>query len=242
MRRLPVALTLAALLAGLAGSVAPAPVAEGRDAPDGFVALADVAPGIRQDVRYATPHNFTGETVDGYRAPVCLLTEEAALALRAAHRALAERDLGLLVYDCYRPQRAVDRFLRWADDPRDGGTREEYHPRVPKERLFDEGYLAARSGHSRGSTVDVTLRRASGEAVDMGTPFDFFDPRSAPASRDVGKRARAARALLAAVLTDAGFEPVATEWWHFTLREEPFPDTYFDFPVTRGAVAGAAGG
>ncbi|MDT0343822.1 M15 family metallopeptidase [Streptomyces litchfieldiae] len=236
MRRSTAALALAALLAGVAGSAAP--VAAGPRAPDGFVALAEVAPGIRQDMRYASGDNFTGEVVDGYDEAVCLLTGEAARALRRAHQSLAGRGLGLLVYDCYRPRRAVEHFLRWAAGPEEDDSREEFHPRVPKDRLFDEGYLAARSGHSRGSTVDVTLvRRGSGEPVDMGTEFDFFDPRSHTSSAEVGERPRAARELLRAALTAEGFEPVDTEWWHFTLGGEPFPDTYFDFPVTRESLA-----
>ncbi|WP_258535039.1 M15 family metallopeptidase [Streptomyces sp. PT12] len=235
MRRLTAALWLVALLGGLAASGAPA--AAGARAPDAFVDLADVAPGIRQEIRYATRDNFTGRVVDGYREPVCLLTRDAALALRRAHRALGERGFGLLVYDCYRPRRAVESFLRWADDPDATGRREEFYPNVPKDRLFEEGYLAERSGHSRGSTVDVTLVRRSGRQVDMGTGFDFFDPRSAPSSRDVGDEQQEARAVLRAALTAEGFAPVDTEWWHFALEDEPFPRRQFDFPVDKGALS-----
>ncbi|WP_059008354.1 M15 family metallopeptidase [Streptomyces specialis] len=236
MRRLPLPLVLAGLLGALCGPAAPGAAPGGDAAPPEFAALRDVAPGIGQEMRYASRRNFTGRPVDGYREPECLLTRDAASALRRAHRALARRDLGLLVYDCYRPRRAVADFLRWAAGPEDADTREEFHPRVPKDRLFDEGYLAARSGHSRGSTVDVTLVRRSGEPVDMGTPFDFFDPASAPDSREVDGAARRARGVLRSALEEEGFVPVPTEWWHFTLAAEPFPATYFDFPVSRDAL------
>ncbi|WP_241562159.1 M15 family metallopeptidase [Streptomyces hoynatensis] len=228
------------LLASLTGCLAAdaGPGHAGRRAPEAFVALRDVAPGIDEEIRYASAHNFVGRVIDGYREPVCLLTRRAARALRAAQRALAEDGYSLLVYDCYRPQRAVDHFLRWADDPADTGERREFYPHVPKDRLFREGYLAARSGHSRGSTVDVTLQRPRGHPVDMGTHFDYFDPRSKPEAKDIGKRQRAAREVLHEALGAAGFERADTEWWHFTYREEPFPDRYFDFPVTREALRG----
>jgi D-alanyl-D-alanine dipeptidase len=238
VRRPTAVLLVAALLGGSAGSAARPSVADGAAAPGEFTALDRIAPGIGQEMRYATARNFTGERVDGYHEAVCLLTEDAARALRRAHRALGGEGLGLLVYDCYRPQRAVDHFLRWAAGTGDGRTRERYHPRVPRDRLFDEGYLAARSGHSRGSTVDVTLVRESGEPVDMGTGFDFFDPASHAASREVGAEARAARERLRAALTTEGFEPVPTEWWHFTYGPEPFPGHYFDFPVDRDTLEG----
>ncbi|MFI7274709.1 M15 family metallopeptidase [Streptomyces sp. NPDC049879] len=228
------------LAAGLGGTARHGGGADGADrsrAPEEFVALRDVAPGIEQDIRYAGDHNFVGEPVDGYRDAECLLTEESALALRRAHRSLDGRGYGLLVYDCYRPQRAVDHFLRWADDRGDTRTKDEFYPRVPKDRLFDEGYLAERSGHSRGSTVDVTLVR-DGEPVDMGTDFDFFDPRSHVGERDLTKEQRTARATLRGALTREGFVPVTTEWWHFGYEPEPFPDTHFDFPVSRGALRG----
>jgi D-alanyl-D-alanine dipeptidase len=234
----------AAVLGGalLTGSVGPAAgTPDGARAPDGFVALRDVAPAVGQDLRYATRRNFTGGVVDGYRDAECLLTRPAARALERVRRDVADDGYGLLVFDCYRPRRAVERFLRWAAGPEDPATRERYHPRVPKDRLFAAGYLAARSGHSRGSTVDLTLTR-DGEPVDMGTPFDFFDPRSHPDAPGVGERQRAGRQRLREAMTGRGFVPVETEWWHFTYREEPYPDTYFDFPVDRDTVRGEAAG
>ncbi|MEU2396284.1 M15 family metallopeptidase [Streptomyces sp. NPDC007369] len=215
-------------------------LAGGSGAP-GFVALADVDPTIGQDVRYATPHNFTGRVVDGYEEPVCLLARPAAEALRRAQRVLLARGYSLLVYDCYRPQRAVDRFVRWAGDPGDQGTKAEFYPRVDKARLIPDGYIAERSGHSRGSTVDVTLVRLPlRRGVDMGTPFDFFDPLSHTDDPRVAGAARANRQLLKRVLAAEGFVNLPEEWWHFTFKPEAFPGTYFDFPVAVRSVRGVA--
>ncbi|MFF2375328.1 M15 family metallopeptidase [Streptomyces xiamenensis] len=236
MRRSPALLAVAAvagsaLVLPLSGSQGPPAVTD--TAPAGFVALREVAPAIRQEIRYAGPHNFTGERVDGYEQAECLLTSDAAHALERAARALEGQGYGLLVYDCYRPQRAVDHFLRWMAQPEDGRTRAEFYPRVPKERLVEDGYLAEKSGHSRGSTVDLTLTGADGgDPVDMGTGFDFFDPRSHGDSPDVPGEARAARRVLASAMEAEGFAPVETEWWHFGHRAEPYPETFFDFPVS----------
>ncbi|MFD7511651.1 M15 family metallopeptidase [Streptomyces sp. NPDC059853] len=241
MRRSPAALATlavagAALVLPLSGSQGRPPVTD--TAPAGFVALRTIAPDIEEEMRYAGAHNFTGEPVDGYEEPVCLLTREAAEALGRAAAGLRERGYRLRVYDCYRPQRAVDHFTAWMARPEDGRTRAAFYPRVPKDRLVEEGYLAVRSGHSRGSTVDLTLvRAADGTLVDMGTGFDFFDPRSHGDSREVPAGARAARRVLADALDAEGFAPVSTEWWHFGYRDEPYPETYFDFPVSTGALA-----
>lgn len=197
--------------------------------------LADVAPEIQQDMRYAGANNFVGARVDGYQRPVCLLSAEAAEALAAVARELAPLGLGLRVYDCYRPARAVAHFARWARDLSDQRTKAQYYPRVDKAQLFAAGYIAERSGHSRGSTVDVTLalRRADGSLaeLDMGTPFDLFDPRSATDSGEVSQAARANRAQLRDAMERAGFRNLPEEWWHYTLADEPYPDTYFDVPV-----------
>ncbi|MEV6956960.1 M15 family metallopeptidase [Streptomyces sp. NPDC051183] len=220
--------TLVAALTATSGGAAPAP---------GFVALAEVDPSIGQDIGYATADNFTGGVVDGYEEPVCLLARPAAEALRRAQRELSRRGYSLKVYDCYRPQRAVDRFVRWARDPEDGSTKARFHPRVAKDRLIPDGYIAAKSGHSRGSTLDVTLAdRLSGQPLDMGTPFDFFDPLSHTDSPLIGAAARVHRQVLKRALGEQGFVNLPEEWWHFTYRPEAFPDTYFDFPVSVGAV------
>ncbi len=187
-----------------------------------------LAPTLRLDLRYATAGNFVGAPIDGYEAPRCWLTEPAARALAAAQAELSREGLGLVVWDCYRPQRAVDHFVRWAQKPPDPAQTERHHPNVPKAELFARGYIATRSGHSRGSTVDVGLVRSEdGALVDCGTPFDFFDPRSHVAA-DVAEPAPRCRRRLAEVMQRHGFAPYAEEWWHFTYRPEPHPDRYFD--------------
>jgi D-alanyl-D-alanine dipeptidase len=199
------------------------------------VALAAVAPGVDQAMRYAGSENFVGAPVDGYEAPVCLLSEPAARALAAVQQDLAAEGLGLRVFDCYRPQRAVAHFVRWARDLADQRTKERYYPRVEKTELFEKGYIAERSGHSRGSTVDLTLleRRPDGSLreVDMGTEFDLFDPRSHTESPEVAAARLAARLRLRAAMTRRGFRNLSVEWWHYTLEHEPFPDRYLDVPV-----------
>jgi D-alanyl-D-alanine dipeptidase len=162
---------------------------------------------------------------------VCLLTRPAAQALAAVQQDLRSSGLGLRVYDCYRPQRAVDHFVRWAADPGDQRTRETFYPRVPKQELIARGYIAERSGHSRGSTVDVTLVAADGAPLEMGTPFDLFDERSHTASLAVPAEARANRERLRAAMERRGFRNLAVEWWHYTLADEPYPDRGFDVPV-----------
>ncbi|MFK0254901.1 M15 family metallopeptidase [Streptomyces sp. NPDC090445] len=211
-------------------------LAGGSGAP-GFVVLAEVDPTIVQDMRYATPRNFTGRVVDGYEEPVCLLARSAAEALRRAQRVLLARGYSLLVYDCYRPQRAVDLFVRWAGDPGDQGTKAEFYPRVDKARLIPDGYIAEKSGHSRGSTVDVALVRLPlRRPVDMGTPFDLFDPLSHTDDPRVPAAARANRQLLKRVLAAEGFVNLPEEWWHHTFKPEAFRGTYFDFPVAVRSV------
>ncbi|MER6388842.1 M15 family metallopeptidase [Streptomyces sp. NPDC001523] len=236
MRTMVVVALSGALVTGPTGP--PPPGWEAREvAPPGFVALADVDPTIGQDVRYASARNFTGRPVEGYEEPVCLLARPAAEALRRAQARLLREGLSLLVYDCYRPQRAVDRFVEWAADEGDQSTKEEFYPRVDKSRLIPEGYVAPRSGHSRGSTVDVTLVRVPGGGpVDMGTAFDFFDPLSHTDDPRVVGAARGNREALGRALAGQGFVNLPQEWWHFTYRPEVFPDRYFDFPVSVAAV------
>ncbi|MCP3759841.1 M15 family metallopeptidase [Streptomyces sp. TBY4] len=208
----------------------------GRSVGGGFVVVAEVDGSLGQDMRYATERNFTGAVVEGYEEPVCLLARDAAEALRRAQREVLRRGYSLLVYDCYRPQRAVDRFVRWARDGADQRTKAEFYPEVEKGRLIPEGYIAERSGHSRGSTVDVTLTELGRGPLDMGTPFDFFDPLAHTDSPRVTGAARENRDLLRRVLGREGFVNLPQEWWHFTYRPEAFPDTYFDFPVSVASV------
>lgn len=217
----------------LAAAIAFAPVCvEAQDIPASFVDAATVVPGLVVDMRYVTADNFVGRPIDGYQAARCLLTREAAMALAGAQRDLMLGGFGLKVFDCYRPARAVAHFVRWARDLADTAKKREFYPDVDKRNLFKEGYIASRSGHSRGSTVDLTVvRRDDGRELDMGTGFDVFSPRSWPSSTAVTPEQRANRNLLAGAMMRAGFKPLATEWWHFTLRKEPYPDTYFDFVV-----------
>jgi len=219
---------ICALLLGLSLAAC----AHAVERPSGFVNAAEVVPGLRVEMRYAGAHNFVGRPIDGYEAPVCILTREAADALARVQTELAPRGLGLKVYDCYRPQRAVSHFARWAADLSDQSTKAEFYPNVDKSRLFELGYIAARSGHSRGSTLDVTIvDLATGAELDMGTPFDLFDTRSWPTDETASATARANRLMLQNVMRAHGFRSLREEWWHFTLDAEPHPDTYFDFVV-----------
>jgi zinc D-Ala-D-Ala dipeptidase len=223
LRRLGIAIAASCLLA---------PSAKAQGMPSSFVDAATAVPGLVAEIRYFGSNNFVGRPIDGYEHPRCLLTREAANALAKAQLTLSERGLGLKVFDCYRPRRAVAHFVRWARDLKDTATKATHYPNVNKRELFKKGYIASRSGHSRGSTVDLTVvRRSDGQELDMGTPFDFFSLRSWPSSEAVTPEQRANRMLLAGAMRRAGFRPLHTEWWHFTLRNEPFPDTYFDFVV-----------
>jgi D-alanyl-D-alanine dipeptidase len=203
--------------------------------PAGFVDAATAVEGLVVDMRYFGADNFVGARVDGYEAPRCLLTRQAAAALARVQQDLSAQGLGLKVFDCYRPVRAVAHFLRWAHDLRDVRRKAEFYPHIDKRDLFRLGYISNRSGHSRGSTIDLTLvRRDAGAApaeLDMGTHFDFFGPQSWPSNRTVSAQAQANRRLLAAAMRARGLRPYDREWWHFTLRGEPHPGTYFDFPV-----------
>ena len=194
--------------------------------PNGFTYLASLAPQIRQDIRYATPDNFTGARVPGYDAPACILTTRAAKALLRVERTLLTHYLTLRVYDCYRPESAVHAFLAWSKRPTDLRSKALYYPNVPKTELFARGYISERSSHSRGSTVDLTV-----DGLAMGTPYDYFDPLSRD-NAPVPTQARANRMFLAMLMERYGFKTYPEEWWHFTLAHEPFPNRSFNFPVT----------
>jgi D-alanyl-D-alanine dipeptidase len=207
--------------------------ASAQTQPRSFVDASTVVPNLALEMRYAGSHNFVGRPIHGYEAPVCLLTRQAATALAAVQADLARFGLGLKVFDCYRPTRAVADFAAWARDLNDQAHRTEFYPDVDKSQLFALGYIAERSGHSRGSTIDLTvIDRATGAELDMGSPFDLFSPRSWPASNAVGPAQRANRLMLQSVMRAHGFKPLEQEWWHFTLDHEPYARTYFDFPVT----------
>ena len=199
--------------------------------PDGFVSVSEVIPDVLLDVRYYSTYNFVSERVDGYEAPVVLLTKEAADALALVNADMRRKGLRLVLYDGYRPQRAVDHFVRWAESA-DESMRAFFYPDVEKRDLFERGFIARRSGHSRGSTVDLTLLdEKTGILLDMGGPFDFFGERSHPDHPGVTPVQHENRMLLRQAMLAHGFKPLSTEWWHFTLKDEPYPDTYFDFPV-----------
>ena len=200
--------------------------------PDDFVNAVDVVPGLVVEARYAGYYNFVGRPIDGYEAPVCLLTRPAAKALARVQATLKPFGFGLKVFDCYRPARAVAEFVRWAKDLTDTRMKREFYPGLDKSELFPKGYIAEKSGHSRGSTADLTLvTLPTGVEVYMGTGFDFFSRRSWPDDPEQPAQARANRLLLSSVMQRHGFKPYPYEWWHFTLADEPYPDTYFDFAV-----------
>ncbi|UNO38761.1 M15 family metallopeptidase [Streptomyces sp. MST-110588] len=232
-------------------------------APKEFVALRDVDPTIRQEMRYYSEHNFVGEPVDGYRRPLCILTRETARALHRAQLSFLRRGYTLKVYDCYRPQRAVNHFVAWAKDLDDERMKAEFYPRVEKSALFRDGYIAEKSGHSRGSTLDLTLVRLPGlptrpyepgerlvpcyapraerfpdNSLDMGTGYDCFDTLAHTLDPRVKGEQLKNRLLLKDGMERAGFTNYPNEWWHYTLTPETFPDTYFDFPVSRRSLTG----
>lgn len=203
-----------------------------EELPDGFVYLHKAVPGAVLEVRYHSGHNFVGERIDGYESPLVILTGQAAKPLAEIQAVLSPFGLGLKFFDGYRPQRAVDHFVRWAEDVNDTRMKAEFYPGVEKRNLFRDGYIAAKSSHSRGSTVDLTIiDLKTGKELDMGTNFDFFGPKSWPDNPDMSQQARANRALLRNLMTSYGFRPLKEEWWHFTLENEPYPETYFDFVV-----------
>lgn len=200
--------------------------------PDGFVYLDDHIPGIMLDIRYFGENNFVGAPIDGYNAPFAIMAVEAADALANVQEEVQELGYTLLIYDAYRPQKAVEHFKAWSQDPEDTKTKDDYYPDLDKSRLFKMGYIASRSGHSRGSTVDLTLADAStGEPVDMGGPYDFFGELSHHGTALIDDEQAANRLILKEAMERHGFKAYSKEWWHYTLRNEPYPDTYFDFDV-----------
>ena len=217
----------------------------------GFVTLSDAVPDAILEVRYFSTYNFVGERIDGYEEPTALLTKKAAEALRAVSDDVVAQGYRLKIYDAYRPQKGVDHFVRWAADLQDVRMKPYFYPDLDKSVLFEQEYIMAKSGHTRGSTVDLTLFDMRTEKeVDMGGTFDWFGPEShpdfcgnpetgeytgdnskSPAGRSITERQFANRMILRRAMLAHGFKPLDTEWWHFTLRDEPYPDVYFTFPV-----------
>ena len=200
--------------------------------PKGFTYLSTVDSTIQKELRYITHDNFLGTPVDGYEKDTVIITYSAAVALKGVQTKLREFGLGLKVFDAYRPQRAVDHFVRWAKVLNDTLTKHKYYPNVAKKDLFKLDYIASRSGHTRGGAVDLTIIDLStGQEIDMGSGFDYFGTPSHPTYPNLTRKQRANRLLLRNLMMEAGFKPYSKEWWHFSLAKEPFPNTYFDFPI-----------
>ena len=199
----------------------------------GFVVLSDVVPDVIQEIRYFSTYNFVGDRINGYEEPCALMTIEAAEALKKVSDDVMKMGYRLKIYDAYRPQMAVDNFVAWAEDLQDKRMKNYFYPEVDKTRLFVEGYIDAKSGHSRGSTVDLTLfDMQTGKELDMGGTFDYFGELSHPDYKgNLTEQQLKNRQILRDAMLKNGFKPLATEWWHFTLKDEPYPDTYFDFDV-----------
>lgn len=201
--------------------------------PSGFVVLADYVPHIVQEIRYYSTYNFIGERIDGYEEPCALLTQEAARALKAVSGELIVQGYRLKVYDAYRPACAVKQFVLWGIEDQDIRMKPYFYPELEKQELFRKGYIAKQSSHSRGSAVDLTLLdMKTGKELDMGSPFDLFSEQSHPDYRGITDEQYENRMLLQSVMVRNGFQPIDCEWWHFSLQNEPYPDTYFNFPVS----------
>lgn len=199
----------------------------------GFVLLADMVPGIVQEIRYYSTYNFIGDRIDGYEEPVAICTKEAARALRSVSNELNVQGYRLKVFDAYRPACAVRHFVLWGIEDLDLRMKPFFYPDLEKQELFVKGYVASQSSHSRGSTIDLTLLdMATGKEVDMGSPFDMFSEVSHPDYQGITDEQYANRMRLQKAMVRGGFEPIDCEWWHFTLVDEPYPDTYFEFPVS----------
>jgi D-alanyl-D-alanine dipeptidase len=200
--------------------------------PEGFVYVKAIIPDLDVELRYYSTNNFIGDTIQGYKSNRLILTNETVKALILVQDELQIQNICLKVYDGYRPQRAVDHFVVWARDLADTINKQQYYPKVEKRNLFNEGYIASKSGHSRGSTLDLTLTDGNtGEPLDMGSPYDFFGEESWVEYQAISDEQKANRALLQQVMQKHNFRNYENEWWHFTLRWEPFPETYFDFEV-----------
>ncbi len=226
------------------------------DRPEGFVDIQDLIPDIQLDIRYFGPHNFMGATVTGYNAGKCIITQEAAAALAKVQKDLGQFSLTLKIYDCYRPQRSVNHFVKWATEINNTKTKKEFYPTIDKRNLFKYGYIDSKSGHSRGSTVDLTIapsgtpkqpdyfpgqklsacylpagQRFQDNSIDMGTGFDCFHELSHTENKKIGLQQRINRMLLKSLMEKYGFRNFEKEWWHYTLNNEPYPHTYFDFVI-----------
>jgi len=200
--------------------------------PKGFVYVKDIIPNIEVELRYCTDYNFVGKVIDGYEENKAILTVDAVNSLKKAQAELNKQNLSLKIYDSYRPQRAVNHFVRWAKDVNDTVMKAVFYPKVKKKNLFKAGYIASKSRHSSGSTVDITIvDMETGKELDMGSPYDFFGSESWIKNSSLNRVQRKNRSLLQKVMKNSGFRNYLQEWWHFTLREEPYRNQYFDFVV-----------
>jgi D-alanyl-D-alanine dipeptidase len=202
--------------------------------PKGFVYLKDLVPSIKIELRYYSNHNFIGKPIDGYDSNSLIITRETAKSLKKIQQELFQKELSLKIFDGYRPQQAVDHFVRWAKVLKDTVMKDQYYPKIKKNSLFKNGYIALKSGHSRGSTIDLTIINIkTGQALDMGSAYDFFGIQSHPLYQNISKKQKQNRMLLRNIMLNHGFTPYENEWWHFTLKKEPFPNTYFKFPINK---------
>jgi len=207
-------------------------ILQAKDLPKGFVSVRDIIPNIELELRYYSSHNFMGRRVKGYKHNRAILTIEATKALAKVQKELNQFGLGLKIFDSYRPQKAVDDFVKWGKDLNDTLMKSEYYPTEDKKNLFRDGYIAKKSGHSRGSTIDLTIiDLESKQELDMGSRFDFFGKKSWVRYSKITPQQRANRALLHQVMVRYGFRAYSQEWWHFTLDSEPYSDRYFDFDI-----------
>ncbi|WP_299064408.1 M15 family metallopeptidase [uncultured Polaribacter sp.] len=204
----------------------------GQNLPEGFIYLSDIDKTIQLELRYLSNNNFIGKQIDGYHKNCIIVTKQSAKYLLKVQQSLLKKGLSLKIFDAYRPQQAVDHFVRWAKVLNDTLMKKEYYPNVSKSQLFNKGYIASKSGHSRGSTVDLTIvNTKTGNELDMGSPYDFFGEQSHPFYKKLSKVQKENRFFLRKIMMENNFKPYENEWWHFTLIKEPFPNTYFNFPV-----------
>jgi D-alanyl-D-alanine dipeptidase len=202
-----------------------------------FVQVSDVDPDVILEIRYYSTYKFVGDRIDGYEEPTALLTKEAANALKEVSEDLKEKGYRLKIYDAYRPQNAVQHFVRWSKDKDDTRMKDYFYPELDKSVLFDQGYIMNHSGHSRGSTVDLTLfDEKTGKELDMGGTFDYFGQMSHPDYKNITDEQYQNRMILREAMMNHGFKPLDEEWWHFTLDDEPYNDTYFTFPVSKSSL------
>lgn len=204
----------------------------------GFVILSEYVPDIIEEVRYHTTYNFIGDKIDGYDDPIILVVLEVALALQKANKEAKKLGYAFKVYDAYRPQTAVDHFVRWAKDISDTRMKEIFYPETKKEELFEKGFIASKSGHTRGSSIDLTLfDLKTGKEVDMGGVFDNFgDVSHSNYTEGLTEEQINNRKLLRKIMTGSGFKGINSEWWHFNLIDEPYPDTYYTFPIDKNLI------